>query len=147
MSTKLQHEFGPAMIKPCRKEDQIQRFKNGYQLPIRRKLGEVQSSHRPGQQWLHRQHRKKLRKAEDKKRSTETLGTSQPSKTVNLNTTPTAMDLGDVVPSFGRPSRAAAMTALDAQLKNVANRDDRDEKALKASTAPMEWTTSELSLS
>ena len=70
---------------------------------------------------------KKLRKAEDKK----VKGTSQPSKTENLNTTPTAIELGDVVQAPPRPSAvipmmegdlgdliaravAAAMTRLDA---------------------------------
>ena len=76
----------------------------------------------------------KAQESRGQKRSTETLGTSQPSKTVNLNTTPTAMDLGDVVQALARPSAvtpmiegdhgeliaravAAAMTPLDAQLK------------------------------
>ena len=65
--------------------------------------------------------------------------------TVNLNNTTTAVDLGDVVQTPARASAviptmegdlgelitravAAAMTPLDAQLKNVANRDYRDEK-------------------
>ena len=67
-------------------------------------------------------------------RTTEALGTCQPSKTVNLNKSPTAMDLGDVAQTPARVpavvpttegdlaeliSRAVAtaMAPVDAQLK------------------------------
>ena len=82
MSTKLQHDFGPG-------SDQA--FCDA--LPSRRKLEGMQFSHGPGQQWSQRQHHKKLRR---RNRSTKTLRTSQPSKTVNLNTAPTAMDFGEI---------------------------------------------------
>ena len=52
---------------------------------------------------------KKAQESRGQKRSTETLGTSQPSKTVNLNTTPIAMDLGDVVQAPARPSAVTPM--------------------------------------
>ena len=105
----------------CKKRDKIKRFKNGHRLPSRRKREGMESSHRPGQQWTQCQRHKKLRKAEG---STEALGTSQPSKTVNLNTTPTAMDLGDVVQTPARSSNDPVRCTV----KNVAKRDHRDEK-------------------
>ena len=77
----------------------------------------------------------KTQESRGQKRSTEALGTSQPSKTVNLNTTPTAMDLGGVVQTPARASAvipttegdlgdliaravAAAMTPLDAHQRS-----------------------------
>ena len=76
----------------------------------------------------------KAQEGRRRKRSTETLGTSQPSKTVNLNTTPTAMDFGEIQQTPARASAliptiegdlgeliaravAAATTPLDAQLR------------------------------
>ena len=64
------------------------------------------------------------------KQRTKTLGTSQPSKTVKLNTTPAPMDFGDVVQArapliegdFGEliaRAVAQALTPLDAQLKKL----------------------------
>ena len=63
----------------------------------------------------------KAQESRGQKRSTETLGTSQPSKTVNLNTTPTSMDLGDVVQTPARPpavisqDRGSSLLALSQQ--------------------------------
>ena len=142
-------EFGLAVIKrtamqKARPNPEIQ---NVCQLPIRRKQGEMQSSHTllwaavvasPAPQ--------KAQESRGQKRSTQTLGTSQPSKTVNLNTTRTAMDLGHVVQELARPPAEIPMIEGDfgdlshcarccssndtvgCTVKNIANRDHLDEK-------------------
>ena len=133
ISTKLQHEFGLAVISSVlsrEKRYKIKRSQNGvsfraeetwkgFSFPTDldssgRSASTTKSSRRQGAEEVNR-------------------GTSQPSKTVNLNTTPTAMDLGEigqtparatVIPTIERDlgeliarAVAAAMTPLDAQLK------------------------------
>ena len=102
MSTKLQHEFGLAVIKRivhAESKTKSRDAKKGCQLPIRRKPGEMQSSPQTWAAVVASPAPQKAQERRGQNRSTETLGTSQPSKTVNLNTTPTAMDLGDVAAS------------------------------------------------
>ena len=136
MSTKLQHEFGLAVIK----RSTAQRTKTSPEIQKWMPASEQKKTGRNAvfpQTWaavVTAPIPQKAQESRGQKRSTETLGTSQPRKTVNLNSTPTSMDLGDAVQAPVRPSAvtpmmqgnlaeliaravAEAMSPMDAQLK------------------------------
>ena len=115
MSTKEQHDFGLAVIKrtavqKAKPNSEIQKWlpasdqkKTGRNAVFPQTWAAVVASPAP----------KKAEESRGQKRSTETLGTSQPSKTVNLDISPTAMDLGDVVQAPARPSAVTPMIEGD----------------------------------
>ena len=136
MSTKLQHEFGLAVIKrtvmlKTRQNQEIQKWmpaseqkKTGRDAVFPQTWAAVVAALAPH----------KTQTARGQKRTTEALGTSQPSKTVNLTSSPSAMDLGDVAQTPAPASAvvptkegdlgeliaravAAAMAPVDAQMK------------------------------
>ena len=85
------------------KSDKIKRSQNGRQLLSTRQLEGMQFSTDLGSSGR----RREAQEGRGQKRSTETLGTSQPSKSVNPNSTPTATDPGEIVQT---PARASAGT-------------------------------------
>ena len=136
MSAKLQHEFGLAVIKrstaqKARTSPEIQKW-----MPASEQRKTERKAVFP-QTWaavVTASLPQKAQESRGQKRSTEMLGTSRPSKTVNLNNSPTSMDLGDTVQAPTRPSAvtpmtqgnlaeliaravAEAMSPMDAQLK------------------------------
>ena len=120
ISTKLQHEIGLAVISSvlsCKKRYKIKRSQNGVSFRAEDKLEGDAVFPRIWAAVVAAPAPQKAQEGSERKRSTKTLGTSQPSKIVNLNTTPTAMYLGDIgltsCPSVssgshggGRPCRA-----------------------------------------
>ena len=136
MSAKLQHEFGLAVMKrstaqKARTSPEIQKW-----MPASEQRKTERKAVFP-QTWaavVTASLPQKAQESRGQKRSTEMLGTSRPSKTVNLNNSPTSMDLGDTVQAPTRPSAvtpmtqgnlaeliaravAEAMSPMDAQLK------------------------------
>ena len=95
-STKLQHEFGLAVIK----HTDMQKVKQNQEIQKWMPASEQKKTGRDAvfpQTWavaFSAAAPHKAQTARGQKRTTGALGTSQPSKTVNLNTSP---DLGDVV--------------------------------------------------
>ena len=136
VSAKLQHEFGLAVTKrstaqKARTSPEIQKW-----MPASEQRKTERKAVFP-QTWaavVTASLPQKAQESRGQKRSTEMLGTSRPSKTVNLNNSPTSMDLGDTVQAPTRPSAvtpmtqgnlaeliaravAEAMSPMDAQLK------------------------------
>ena len=115
MSTKLQHELGLAVIKrvamqKSRPNSEIQKW-----MPA----SDWRKTRRDtvfSQTWaaVVATPAQKIRKADDKKGQQRRLEHPSQAQHMNLNTTPTAMDFGDVVQALSRPS--AVIPMMDGRL-------------------------------
>ena len=138
MSTKLQHEFGLAVIKRTvmqkARQDQVEVIQKWMPASEQKRTGRDAVFPQTWAAVAAEPAPHKSQSARGQKRTTEALGRSQPSKTVNLSTSPTAMNLGEVaqtptrVPAVVPTTEgdlveliaravATAMVPVDAQLK------------------------------
>ena len=121
MRTKLQHLCGLAVIKrtvmqKARQNQELQKWmpafeqkKTGRDAVFPQTWAAVVAAPAP----------QKTQAARGQKRSTDSLGTSHPSKTVHLNTTSTATVLGDVVQKPAHASAVISTTRAVAAVEGI----------------------------